>query len=663
MAMRLMARTGPREGASFPLPEGEFTIGRDTAINALPLETDPGVSRQHCVIEQHANQATIRDLVSLNGTYVNDVEAHDHRLAHGDEIQVGDSVFVVLVDGEPAPLPRARIDLDDGEEVPGSTVTLRPSDPRYVGRDALLTAIVDRIPARAVGGGNVSPSRPNPSLAPASAPLPNRIPGIMRSVINVCRAVSSVHRVKDLQRRLLESVLEAVPASRAAIVLGGGSAEELTSALHWTRSGGETRAFRIPRRVIQGVLEDRAAVCINDALNSSLEPSRTIVQANIGALMAVAIVAADGIVGALYVDATDSGARFSEDDLHLLLATADVAAVPLANAMRAERLEQENERLIGQLAGGRRPLLGSSERMRAVHRFIAKVADGESTVLIAGASGTGKELVARAIHHHGARANKPFVGINCAAVTESLLESEFFGHEKGAFTSAYVQKKGKLEEANGGTVFLDEIGELAPPLQAKLLRVLQEREFVRVGGGTRPIKINVRFIAATNRDLAQEIRRGAFRQDLYFRLNVVSVTMPELREHPEDIPLLAMHFLEKHAEACARRVTSISAEALSCLVSYDWPGNVRELENAIERAIVLGTTEQIVPEDLPESIVESGVEGSASGTKFHETIRNFKRQIVTRALEQSNGNFAEAAKLLGLHPNNLHRLLKSLNLK
>jgi Nif-specific regulatory protein len=211
-------------------------------------------------------------------------------------------------------------------------------------------------------------------------------------------------------------------------------------------------------------------------------------------------------------------------------------------------------------------------------------------------------------------------------------------------------------------VFLDEIGELAPPLQAKLLRVLQERELERVGG-TRPIKIDVRIVAATNRRLEEEIKRGSFRKDLFYRLNVVAVTMPELRERREDIPLLAAHLLRKHAQKCARRITGFSEGALSALAAHDWPGNVRELENAVERAIVLGTTEQILPDDLPESIVESGADPSSTGTKFHETIREIKKQLVTNALEQSAGSHSEAARRLGLHPNNLHRLMKTLKLK
>ena len=221
-------------------------------------------------------------------------------------------------------------------------------------------------------------------------------------------------------------------------------------------------------------------------------------------------------------------------------------------------------------------------------------------MLIGGESGTGKELVARAIHRNSPRANKPFVAINCAAIPEGLLESELFGHEKGAFTGASAQKKGRLEMADGGVVFLDEIGELAPALQVKLLRVLQEREFERVGG-SRPISVDIRLIAATNKDLEAAVKARTFREDLYYRLNVVSLECPPLRDRREDIPVLAEYFVAKFAAKCKVKAKRISPEAMAGLVNYDWPGNVRELENAIERALVLGVSEMIEPEDLPES--------------------------------------------------------------
>jgi len=296
-----------------------------------------------------------------------------------------------------------------------------------------------------------------------------------------------------------------------------------------------------------------------------------------------------------------------------------------------------------------------------VFDFIRKVAPTDSTVLIQGESGTGKELVARAIHSNSPRADRPFVAINSAAIAASLLESELFGYEKGAFTGAVAQKKGKVELAEGGTLFLDEISELAPELQAKLLRVLQEREFERVGG-TRSIPLNIRLIAATNKSLLQAAETGQFRKDLYYRLNVVAVTLPPLRERRDDIPELAEYFLRKARTKCQTQAKSISPEAMACLTQYDWPGNVRELENAIERAAVLGSNEAIRPDDLPDSIVEGG-NVSGESANYYSSLKDFKKQLVQQALQQANGSYLEAAKVLGLHPNSLLRLMRNLNVK
>jgi Nif-specific regulatory protein len=282
-------------------------------------------------------------------------------------------------------------------------------------------------------------------------------------------------------------------------------------------------------------------------------------------------------------------------------------------------------------------------------------------VLIIGESGTGKELVASAIHRNSPRTARPFIAINCAALTETLLESELFGHEKGAFTGAVAQKRGKFEEANGGTIFLDEIGELAQGMQAKLLRVLQERTVTRVGGN-HDLRVDVRVIAATNRDLAEMVRAGRFREDLYFRLNVIALRTPALRDRREDIPALAAHFIQKHSRSAARRVSDISARTLRILARYEWPGNVRELENVIERALVLGSSETLVPDDLPDTLLESGA-GSDSPTNFHELVNEAKRNIVVSALQKTQGNYSEAARQLGIHPNNLHRLIRNLEVK
>jgi transcriptional regulator with GAF, ATPase, and Fis domain len=309
-----------------------------------------------------------------------------------------------------------------------------------------------------------------------------------------------------------------------------------------------------------------------------------------------------------------------------------------------------------------RSMVGESLPMQNVYRFIAKVAPAAATVLIRGESGTGKELVARAIHRNGPRAEKPFVALNCAAVAETLLESEMFGHEKGAFTGAVGQKKGRIEVADGGTLFLDEIGELAPNLQAKLLRVLQEREFERVGS-TLPIQVDLRVVAATNQDVEKAMKQGRFRADLYYRLNVVSITLPPLRERREDIPLLANYFAGKHGALSNRPAPSISAEAHAYLTHYDWPGNVRELENAIERAVVLGSGDVILPENLPEGLLEIDIPTKSLLPHFHEVVKRTKRELILKALKQTGGNHAEAAKVLGLQPTYLHRLIRNLNLR
>ena len=339
--------------------------------------------------------------------------------------------------------------------------------------------------------------------------------------------------------------------------------------------------------------------------------------------------------------------------------------VPIAPALREPATPSPAD-LVAEVLAGRvtlqaHDMVGDSEPMRRVYTRIEKVAPSDCTVLINGETGTGKELAARAIHQNSRRARRPFVAINCAALTESLLESELFGHEKGAFTGAIVQKKGKLEVADGGTVFLDEIGELAPSLQSKLLRALQHHEFERVGG-TRTIKVDVRVIAATNRDLAAAAADGTFRQDLWYRLNVVSLTMPPLRERRGDIPVLAAHFVAKYGRG---RPVTLSAEAVTLLASHDWPGNVRELENAIERAVVLGASDRIVADDLPEPLVENAA-GAASGgetTMYHQGVAEVKRRLILGALDRSGGNYTAAARLLGLNPTYLHRLLRNLQLR
>jgi Nif-specific regulatory protein len=387
----------------------------------------------------------------------------------------------------------------------------------------------------------------------------------------------------------------------------------------------------------------------------------SLVDCQVHSLLCVPLTIFQKVTGCIYLDTCNAASRFDEDHLQLVAAIAGISAVALENARRMQWLEQENLRLSAEI-NLEHNLIGESPRMKEVYQFLARVAPTDSNVLLQGESGTGKELAARAIHRNSPRSAKSFIAINCAAIPEGLLESELFGHERGAFTGAVAQKKGRLEIANGGVVFLDEIGELAPALQVKLLRVLQEREFERVGG-MRPIAVDIRLIAATNQDLSEAVKAGRFRKDLFYRLNVLSLVMPPLRERREDITMLANYFVSKCIKKCHMRSKKLAAETLECLVNYDWPGNVRELENAIERALVLSAADVIQPEDLPESILEKGLGPSTEGASYHNQVKALKKQLILNALEETKRNYTAAAQLLGVHVNYLHRLIRNLDLK
>jgi DNA-binding NtrC family response regulator len=303
-------------------------------------------------------------------------------------------------------------------------------------------------------------------------------------------------------------------------------------------------------------------------------------------------------------------------------------------------------------------ILGKSKPMQAVFELIRRITPSASSVLITGESGTGKELVARAVHFNSPRSQGPFVPVNCAAIPENLLESEMFGHVRGAFTDAKMDRKGLFEEAQGGTIFLDEISELPMSLQAKLLRVLQEKEIRRVGG-TRSTPVDARVIAATNLDLAEQVRAKQFREDLFYRLNVIEVRMPALRERTEDIPLLAMHFIKKYADAMKKRVAGLTEGALALLMDYAWPGNVRELENVIERGVTLTRGEKIVPEDLPQAVRgDAGdrqmIEEAAEKTR---SLAEVERAYILRVLEKTAGNKYQAAQILAIDRKTLYRKL------
>ena len=333
------------------------------------------------------------------------------------------------------------------------------------------------------------------------------------------------------------------------------------------------------------------------------------------------------------------------------------------------QLVRENTRYRDELKGREdwSPLVGSSPAMLEVYKLVARVSEGRSTVLLQGESGTGKELIARAIHANSPRREKPFIPVNCGALTDTLLESEMFGYEKGAFTGAVGTKAGLFEAANGGTLFLDEIGDLSPALQVKLLRVMQDQEVRRVGGTT-SLKVDVRIIVATNRDLEQLVKEGKFRDDLYYRLNVVRITLPTLAERKEDIPMLAHHFLQKYAGGSARAVRGFLPDTMALLKQYRWPGNVRELENAIERAVSLSHGPLLTPDDLPAALRQFGsqfgdkTEVSDQHDEVCLTLEEVEKRHLIRVLKETKGNKVRAAKILGIDRRTLYRMAERFGL-
>jgi transcriptional regulator with GAF, ATPase, and Fis domain len=622
---------GPSKDSTIPLPDGEATIGRDPT-NVVAL-IDPSVSRKHCLLRPEDGRFQIKDLESRNGTLVNGEPVKEQWLRHGDEIVTGDSVFLFLLEEDERVASLSRVEFVDGQPTTDTKV-LHPKEVLYLQPDRLLR-----------------------ELPPTSQVARN-----LSALLKISRVVHAIRGLEELQVQLLDLIFEVVPAGRGAILLTEGAGQEFNCMYARTRHAGQPQLVKVSRTIARQVMKENVAILgVDVPASGALREVESLVASEVRSLLCVPLSVFERMIGCIYLDSTNAINRFQEDHLQLMAAVAGISAIALDNARRQQWLEQENQRLTMEVRQDQ-SLVGEGTRMKEIFQFLARVAPTDSTVLIEGESGTGKELAARALHRNGHRANRPFVAINCAAIPETLLETELFGHERGAFTGATAQKKGRLEMADGGVVFLDEIGELAPQLQVKLLRVLQEREFERVGG-THPIKLDIRLIAATNRDLAEAARKGEFRQDLYYRLAVMNLTMPSLRERREDIPMLTRHFVQKHAKRCKVKAKPVSREAMAALVNYDWPGNVRELENAIERALVLGSADAILLEDLPESIVEQNSPDETHEGKYHAHVKQLKKQLILDAVEQTSGNYVDAAGILGVHPNYLHRLIRNLGIK
>jgi transcriptional regulator with GAF, ATPase, and Fis domain len=627
---RLLVLSGPLKDSTIPLSQNEITIGRE-ASNGIAV-TDPSVSRKHCQVSSQDGRFRVQDLDSRNGTQVNGTTIEEQWLQHGDQISAGDSSFLFLLEEEQLTAAESRVEFGD-EQFTSATTIIHPRDVVYLQPDRLLREL----------------------------PASSRVARNLNALLKISRVVHSIRDLNDLQGQLLDLIFEVAPAGRGAILLADREGQQFNSMFARMRQAGQVQLVTVSRTIARQVLEQGIAILGSDVAGSDeLRQVESLAASQVRSLLCVPLTVFQRVIGCIYLDSDSLGNRLLEEHLQLVTAIAGISAVALENARRLHWLEQENERLTVEISQ-ERSLVGEGVRMKEVYQFLKRVAPADSTVLIEGESGTGKELAARALHRNSPRASKPFVAINCSAIPETLLESDLFGHERGAFTGAASLKKGRLEIADGGVVFLDEIGELAPELQVKLLRVLQEREFERVGGNN-PIKVDIRLVAATNCNLEQAVRDGNFRQDLYYRLAVLKIIMPTLRNRRDDIPLLVRHFVQKYAKRCKVRPRPISREALACLTNYDWPGNVRELENAIEHALVLGSSDMILPEDLPESLLERPVPPEMIEAKYHAAIKEMKKQLIRDALEQTR-SYVEAARILGVHPNYLHRLIRNLELK
>jgi Nif-specific regulatory protein len=596
---------------------GFFTFGRESTCDWQIK--DVAVSRRHCHIVREGDEFALEDLGSHNGTFVNDLPVVKRRLEHGDRIRIGNAFFVFLVnETDDAPFTDARF--DDGSLQTNSTIRL------FANQDAA------------------------------------DFPTDLSVLVKLGKTVNESKGTKDLQRRILETILEIIPARRGAILFADEDNEEPQAVCVWAKNQIGNAQMQISRTVCRQVLREQAALLSNDLSDGTFDAAKSLYASRVSSLLCVPLRRAGDREGLIYLDASDPKISFTETHLEQITAISFLISAALAQAEAIENLRQENAILKDSLQIETN-MIGESRELKEVFNLIGKAAPIESTILITGESGTGKELVAQAVHRNSRRRAKPFVPINCAVLNENLLESELFGHERGAFTGAFERKHGKLEIAGGGTIFFDEIGELSLPIQAKLLRVLQEREFERVGG-TQTVKIDVRIIAATNRDLEAAVGSGKFREDLFFRLNVVQIKVPPLRLRRSDIPLLAQHFVRKYSEQCHRRVVGISKEAKKILLENKWRGNVRELENVIERAVVLGTSDKITSEDLPpEMLAAVSAEGVAANGNFHEQLIQAKQKILLTAVQNANGNISEAARRLSIHASNLHRIAREIGIK
>ncbi len=483
----------------------------------------------------------------------------------------------------------------------------------------------------------------------------------LKSVSAISETINTIHDINELLKRILDIALNTVNAQRGMVLIYEKDDPDnlKVKVAHNIDANPDNPLDSFSKSVVDAALaEGETVISYNINEDERFSTAQSIAQQKIIAAACLPLRIKTKPVGAIYIDSTESRGHFRPEMEPFLTAFAHQAAIAIENAQLYDRITSENARLrrVAQDTNDITGVIGNSVAMQQVLEMVKSVIDTNATVLILGESGTGKELIARALHFNSKLKDKPFIACFCGSLPETLLESELFGHKKGAFTGADSDKKGLFEEADGGTFFLDEIGDISQRVQVQLLRVLQEREIKRIGeNNTR--KINVRIIAATNKDLKQEVEEGRFREDLYYRLNVITINMPPLRARGDDVILLAQHFVEKYNKMFNKSIEGFSEDAIDSLRSYSWPGNVRELENCIERSLLLAKGTWITAKDLH---LQPGHIQPVLPPGF--TMREYQKFIVEQMLAATNHNISETAKALDVSRRWLHYRIKEWNL-
>jgi Nif-specific regulatory protein len=613
------------EVKSYEITKNVIKIGRKPS-NDISL-SDPFVSREHAEIAALEDGGhELRDLGGENPVKVNGRIISQHKLRDGDKLTLGQSLLIYKSD---APCDTSGVEMLAAEDMSQTAVEIASLDAKKT-----MPFSMDRVDTKDVVGLQRDHQR-------------------LMLLYDFGKTVNSHLEDQDEMLDVIMSVaLKTLNAERGFIALIDEDTEELSCELVRSASGGDLpEKLEVSRTIVHKVLKEGVSIlAVNAQEDKQYDRAKSIREYNIRSAVCAPFLFRDDVLGVLYLDNRASAGSFSKDDQMFLIALCHQAGVALGNARLHRRVLQENVWLENTLKPEFQ-ILGESEKMMKVFETIKKVAPTDITVLVQGETGTGKELVAKSIHALSPRREHPFVPVNCAAIPKELIESELFGHEKGAFTGATSAREGKFQVAHGGTIFLDEIGDMSLDLQAKVLRILEDKELQRVGG-SKSITVDVRVIAATNKDLAKAVEDGLFREDLYYRLDVVSLKLPPLRERKKDIIPLAEHFI-------AGRVKKISAKAMKLMETFAWPGNVRELRNCVDRAVVLGDGKVIQPEDLPYALRKGGQVIPAP----LETLEHMEEDHILRVLRHTRWNKSDAARILGITRQTLDNKIKKYGIK